>query len=60
MNWQDVQREGICDPAEMEKAVCREGFCLAQNPINIFRGEPNLMIFLIINITSIILIKFSS
>ena len=39
MNWQNVQREGIKGTGDMENAVFREGFCLAQNPINIFGRE---------------------
>lgn len=60
MNWQNVQRQGINGTGEMEKAVCREAFCLAWNPINIFRGKPNSMSSFTINITLILLVKLSS
>lgn len=60
MSWQKVQREGINGTGEMEKAVCREAFCLAWNPINIFRGKPNSMSSFTINSTLILLVKLSS
>lgn len=44
----------------MEKAVCREAFCLAWNPINIFRRKPTSMGSFTINITLILLVKLSS
>lgn len=60
MNWQNVQQEGINGTGEMGKAVCREAFCLAWNPINIFRGKPNSMGSFTISITLILLVKLSS
>lgn len=60
MSWQDLQREGINGTREMEKAVCREAFCLAWNPINIFRRKPNSMGSFTTNSTLILLVKLSS
>lgn len=49
---------GVSDTGEMEKAVCRQGFCLAPNPINIFRKKPNSVVSLIIHSSGIILVNF--